>query len=214
MNQGPGHWFDPDMLVIGNFGLSKDQELAQMAIWSIWSAPLFMSNDLRSIDNSSLSILKNRNLIAVNQDPMGVFGQLVASAGRESLFGDYQVFAKPVLPIQKECPSFVVVYFNRVALGNTKEMSFKLRDIIVNEKLINQAEFNSKSVNGKNSLFDTTKCLEYLKNDKKEIVYSTYDLTQQHAVPTKLQDIEIDSNLSLKVNPSGVRVIKLELKNV
>ena len=46
---GPGHWNDPDMLIIGNYGLSLDQSWAQMGMWSMLASPLIMSADLRTI---------------------------------------------------------------------------------------------------------------------------------------------------------------------
>lgn len=57
---GPGHWNDPDMLLLGNFGLSLEQSRAQMAMWAILSAPLIMSNDLDHIDEQFKDILLNR----------------------------------------------------------------------------------------------------------------------------------------------------------
>src|SRR5581483_9369853 len=71
---GPGNWFDPDQLEIGNFGLSYHQSRAQMAMWAIWSSPLYMSNDLRDIAPDMKAILQNRKLIEVNQDSMGKMG--------------------------------------------------------------------------------------------------------------------------------------------
>lgn len=59
-NAGPGHWNDPDMLLIGNFGLSLEQSKAQMAIWAILAAPLIMSNDLDRISPEFADILLNR----------------------------------------------------------------------------------------------------------------------------------------------------------
>lgn len=64
-------------LVIGNFGLSIDEEKIQMALWSMWSAPLIVSTDLRQISAQSKAILLNRDVIAVNQDPFGVQGRAV-----------------------------------------------------------------------------------------------------------------------------------------
>ncbi|KAM9798524.1 alpha-N-acetylgalactosaminidase-like [Neosynchiropus ocellatus] len=72
---GAGRWNDPDMLIIGNFGLSLDQARSQMALWAVMAAPLIMSNDLRSLDNSVRAILQNKVAIAINQDPMGVQGR-------------------------------------------------------------------------------------------------------------------------------------------
>lgn len=57
---GPGHWNDPDMLIIGNYGLSVDQSKAQMAIWAILAAPLIMSNDLKFLRPEFKEILLNR----------------------------------------------------------------------------------------------------------------------------------------------------------
>lgn len=71
---GPGAWNDPDMLVIGNFGLSWDQQITQMALWAIMAAPLLMSNDLRNISPQARALLQNRDVIAINQDPLGKQG--------------------------------------------------------------------------------------------------------------------------------------------
>ena len=64
-------------LVIGNFGLSYDQEQVQMALWAIMASPLFMSNDLRHMRDESKAILQNKMAIAVNQDPLGKQGQRI-----------------------------------------------------------------------------------------------------------------------------------------
>uniref|UniRef100_A0A8C2USJ2 Alpha-galactosidase n=2 Tax=Chinchilla lanigera TaxID=34839 RepID=A0A8C2USJ2_CHILA len=71
---GPGGWNDPDMLVIGNFGLSWDQQVTQMALWAIMAAPLLMSNDLRQISPQAKALLQNKDVIAINQDPLGKQG--------------------------------------------------------------------------------------------------------------------------------------------
>ncbi|XP_055046661.2 alpha-N-acetylgalactosaminidase [Misgurnus anguillicaudatus] len=72
---GPGKWNDPDMLIIGDFGLSMDQSRAQMALWGILAAPLFMSNDLRTISSGARAILQNKVAISINQDPLGIQGK-------------------------------------------------------------------------------------------------------------------------------------------
>lgn len=65
------------MLVIGNYGLSLEQSRAQMALWAIFSAPLYMSNDLRQLRPEFKEILQNRHVIKVNQDELGIFGKRV-----------------------------------------------------------------------------------------------------------------------------------------
>ncbi len=57
---GPGHWNDPDMLLIGNFGLSLDQSKVQMSLWAILAAPLLMSTDLDTMRPEFKDILLNR----------------------------------------------------------------------------------------------------------------------------------------------------------
>ncbi|XP_042323691.1 alpha-N-acetylgalactosaminidase [Sceloporus undulatus] len=74
---GPGHWNDPDMLIIGNFGLSCEQSRSQMALWTIMAAPLFMSTDLRVISDSAKEILQNKLMIKINQDPLGIQGRKI-----------------------------------------------------------------------------------------------------------------------------------------
>lgn len=74
---GPGKWNDPDMLIIGNFGLSLDQSRTQMALWAIMAAPLIMSNDLRKLDNAARAILQNKDAITINQDPLGIQGRRI-----------------------------------------------------------------------------------------------------------------------------------------
>lgn len=71
---GPGHWNDPDMLLIGNFGLTIDQSKSQMAIWAILAAPLLMSTDLKNIRPEFREILINQPVIDVNQDELGIQG--------------------------------------------------------------------------------------------------------------------------------------------
>lgn len=72
---GPGHWNDPDMLVIGmKDGLNYEESKTQMSLWAILAAPFLMSNDLRTIDDWAKEILLNKEVIAVDQDPLGLQG--------------------------------------------------------------------------------------------------------------------------------------------
>ena len=93
---GPGHFNDPDMLIIGNFGLSYTQSRAQMALWSVMAAPLLMGNDLRNLDPAMKAILQAKEVIAIDQDPLGIQGKRVEhnTTGSGYLFGD--VWTKPL----------------------------------------------------------------------------------------------------------------------
>lgn len=74
---GPGRFHDPDMLVIGNPGITEGMSRVQLSVWSIWSAPLIMSNDLRNIRPEFRSILQNTRVISIDQDPMGRMGRMI-----------------------------------------------------------------------------------------------------------------------------------------
>jgi alpha-galactosidase len=71
---GPGHWNDPDMLEIGNGGMSADEYRTQMSLWAILAAPLLAGNDLSKMDETTRSILMNKEVIAVDQDSLGLQG--------------------------------------------------------------------------------------------------------------------------------------------
>jgi alpha-galactosidase len=65
----PGHWNDPDMLEVGNGGMTADEYRTHMSLWALLAAPLIAGNDLRTMDDVTKSILMNREVIAIDQDP-------------------------------------------------------------------------------------------------------------------------------------------------
>jgi len=125
---GPGQWNDPDMLIIGNFGLSIDQAKVQMAIWSVLAAPLIMSNDLRTIRPEFLEILANPMAIRVNQDPLGIQGRMVYNKNRVS------IFRKPILPTSNGALSEAVAIMYRGTYGTPVKVSFSPKMIGINDK--------------------------------------------------------------------------------
>ncbi|HEV2616035.1 MAG TPA: glycoside hydrolase family 27 protein [Candidatus Acidoferrales bacterium] len=66
-----GHWNDPDMLEIGNGGMTNDEYKTHMSLWSLLAAPLLAGNDLRNMSAETKEILTNRDVIAIDQDPAG-----------------------------------------------------------------------------------------------------------------------------------------------
>jgi alpha-galactosidase len=65
----PGHWNDPDMLEIGNGGMTADEYRTHMSLWSLLAAPLIAGNDLRTMTDETKSILMNSEVVAIDQDP-------------------------------------------------------------------------------------------------------------------------------------------------
>ncbi len=85
---GPGHWNDPDMLVVGRPGLSLTESRSHFALWALMGAPLIAGNDIRTMSADVSAILRNPRLLAVNQDSLGAGGRRVRDDG------DTEVFAK------------------------------------------------------------------------------------------------------------------------
>jgi hypothetical protein len=74
------------MLLIGNGCLSHAEEQTQMALWSIFAAPLIMGNDLRNVSAESKAILLNKAAIAVDQDPLGKMGRRVNTSSESEIW--------------------------------------------------------------------------------------------------------------------------------
>ncbi len=78
---GPGHWNDPDMLEVGNGGMTTDEYRTHMSLWAILAAPLLAGNDLSKVSPVDLAILTNKDVIAIDQDAMGKQGDRVSAEG-------------------------------------------------------------------------------------------------------------------------------------
>ncbi|MBV9180711.1 MAG: glycoside hydrolase family 27 protein [Acidobacteria bacterium] len=99
---GPGHWNDPDMLEVGNGGMSTTEYRAHFSLWAVLAAPLIAGNDLRSMTSEIRDILTNKEVIAIDQDPLGREGRRVWKQG------DLEVWNKEI-----QDGSRAVVLFNR-----------------------------------------------------------------------------------------------------
>ena len=99
---GPGHWNDPDMLEVGNGGLTDTESKAHFSLWCILAAPLIAGNDVANMTPATKKILTNRELIAVDQDPLGKQGSRISKQDGA------EVWAR-----QLADGSRAVVFFNR-----------------------------------------------------------------------------------------------------
>ncbi|CAF3629765.1 unnamed protein product [Rotaria sp. Silwood1] len=81
---GPGGWNDPDMLEVGNGDMTDTEYVTHFSLWAISKAPLLIGCDVNKMSNTTLSILTNSEVIAVNQDPLGVQGKKVAFQSTQS----------------------------------------------------------------------------------------------------------------------------------
>ena len=83
---GPGHWNDPDMLEVGNGGMSFDEYTTHMTLWTILAAPLLAGNDLSKMTAQTKELLMNKEVIAVDQDRLGKQGDRVWAQGPEEVW--------------------------------------------------------------------------------------------------------------------------------
>jgi alpha-galactosidase len=87
---GPGHWNDPDMLEIGNGGMSDTEYRTHFSLWAMMAAPLMAGNDVAGMTAATREILLNRDVIAIDQDPLGAQGHRVRDDG------DLEVWVRPL----------------------------------------------------------------------------------------------------------------------
>ncbi|KAF8031234.1 hypothetical protein BT93_D0440 [Corymbia citriodora subsp. variegata] len=103
---GPGRWNDPDMLEVGNGGMTLEEYRSHFSIWAVMKAPLLIGCDIRSASRETLAILRNKEVIDVNQDPLGVQARKLRSkAGLEVWAG----------PLSRR--RLVIVLWNRSRVG-------------------------------------------------------------------------------------------------
>jgi len=105
----PGAWNDPDMLEIGNGGMTYDQYRAHMSLWCIAKAPLIVGCDIRNLTAETRDLLLNKEVIAINQDPLGYQGRRVFTDDATSVWaGDLADGSKAVVLLNIDDKSHAV----------------------------------------------------------------------------------------------------------
>jgi alpha-galactosidase len=120
---GPGHWNDPDMLEVGNGGMSFEEDKAHFSLWAILAAPLIAGNDLFAMTPETRAILTNREIIAIDQDSLGAQGRRVVK------IGDQEVWSKPLAGGGR-----AVVFLDRAATPQTITVKWTDLDLPANLK--------------------------------------------------------------------------------
>ena len=125
---GPGAWNDPDMLEIGN-GMSTTEDQSEFSLWAEMAAPLIEGSNLVSASSTTLSMLANKAVIAVDQDPLGKQGTEVSSAG------GLDVLAKPLasgdvsVALFDETGSAATISTSAAAIGKSGSSSYTLTNL-------------------------------------------------------------------------------------
>jgi alpha-galactosidase len=129
IHAGPGHWNDPDMMEVGN-GMTPSEDRAHFSMWAMLAAPLIAGNDLRNASKQTLEILTNKEVIAVNQDPLGIAAfPAVSEDGLE-------VWAKPLAN-----DGWAICFLNRS--GAAKNVDFDWKENFIKDDFA-QRQFDAR----------------------------------------------------------------------
>lgn len=163
----PGHWNDMDMLIVGLYGkgdassdlggvgCSDTEYQSQMSLWCMMASPLAMSNDLRSLNDETRRILLNKEVIAIDQDPLGKAAERVVKTD------DYQVFLRPlsgdryaiaILNTSDKARN-ISVSFKDLSLPNR----YKVRDVWAHKDLGSRTKWSGKVVSHETKVFVLSK---------------------------------------------------------
>jgi len=130
---GPGHWNDPDMLEVGNGGMSVDEYRTHMSLWAILAAPLLAGNDLSTMTPETTALLTNRDVIAVDQDSLGKQGDRVSAEGPIEIWTRPLADGSKAVGIFNRHPSLLTTRVDFSTLGFTR--SVKAKDIWLSKDL-------------------------------------------------------------------------------
>jgi len=132
---GPGHWNDPDMLEVGNGGMTTAEYRAHFSLWCILAAPLIAGNDLRSMTPEIKEILTNKEVIAINQDALGREGTRIWKDGdREVWFKQLKDGSRAVVLLNRGATaSEITVPWE--AIGYPANISASVRDLWAHKDL-------------------------------------------------------------------------------
>ncbi|MCU1225177.1 MAG: Alpha-galactosidase [Edaphobacter sp.] len=122
---GPGHWNDPDMLEVGNGGMSLNEYRTHMSLWAILAAPLLAGNDLSTMTPETIALLTNRDVIAVDQDSLGKQGDRVSAEGPIEIWTRSLADGSKAVGVFNRHPSALTTRVDFSKLGFTRPVKAK-----------------------------------------------------------------------------------------
>lgn len=149
---GPGHWNDPDMMEVGNNGLTVNESRAHFTMWCMLAAPLMAGNDITKMTPETKNILINKEVIAIDQDSLGIQGL------KYSIKDSVEIWFKPL-----KNDAWAVVFLNRTTKPVSIQFDWKAN--IVNDDFskrkfdANVMNYQLRDVWAKQELGNTTKAL-------------------------------------------------------
>jgi alpha-galactosidase len=126
---GPGHWNDPDMLEIGNGGMTATEYRTHMGMWAMMAAPLIIGTDLRKASAETLSILSNQEIIAIDQDPLGKQATLVTSNAGLMVLRKPLASGEHAIALYNATDSLAVISVPANETGLAAASAYRLHDV-------------------------------------------------------------------------------------
>jgi len=126
---GPGHWNDPDMLEVGNGGMTDAEYRTHFSLWAEMAAPLLIGSDIRSASSTTLATLKNADVIAVDQDALGRQGTVVSAGGGLVVYNKVLANGDRAVILLNENTTTATVNTTAGAIGLTGSPSYRLKDL-------------------------------------------------------------------------------------
>ncbi|MEU6139418.1 NPCBM/NEW2 domain-containing protein [Streptomyces sp. NPDC047081] len=126
---GPGHWNDPDMLEVGNGGMTDTEYRSHFSMWSVMAAPLLIGSDLRKASQATFDILDNKEVIAVDQDPLGKQGTVVSSEGGRWVVAKEMKDGSRAVALFNETGTAQHISTTATAVGLPEARAYTLRDL-------------------------------------------------------------------------------------
>jgi alpha-galactosidase len=126
---GPGAWNDPDMLEVGNGGMTDTEYRTHFSMWSIMAAPLLIGCDLDAASDETLEILGNREVIAVDQDPLGKQGRILSSEGGRWVVAKEMADGSRAVALFNETESAQNISTTAKAVGLPDADAYHVRDL-------------------------------------------------------------------------------------
>ncbi|GHC51948.1 NPCBM/NEW2 domain-containing protein [Streptomyces flavofungini] len=126
---GPGRWNDPDMLEVGNGGMTATEYRSHFSMWSIMAAPLLIGSDLRKVSPETFEILGNKEVIAVDQDPLGKQGKVISTEGGRWVVAKEMKDGSRAIALFNETGSMKTISTTAKAVGLPAADGYSLRDL-------------------------------------------------------------------------------------
>ncbi|WP_374117358.1 carbohydrate-binding protein [Streptomyces sp. RKAG293] len=126
---GPGHWNDPDMLEVGNGGMTATEYRTHFSLWAMMSAPLLIGSDVRSASAATQAILKNTDVIALDQDPLGKQATIVSATSGLAVYSKQLADGDRAVALLNETGATATVSTTASAIGLGGSPSYTLKDL-------------------------------------------------------------------------------------